>query len=77
MLGSIKATAKDTVIYGFGNIAVKIVGLILIPLYTDKKYFSVEEFGIIGLLDISGLMLTAILTFSLPQAFARGFWDKQ
>jgi O-antigen/teichoic acid export membrane protein len=76
MLGSIKATAKDSVIYGFGNIAVKIVGLILIPLYTDKKYFSVEEFGIIGLLDISGLMLTAILTFSLPQAFTRWFWDK-
>jgi O-antigen/teichoic acid export membrane protein len=77
MLGSIKVTAKDSIIYGFGNIAVKIVGLVLIPLYTDKKYFSVEEFGIIGMLDISGLLLTALLTFSLPQAFTRWFWDKE
>ena len=77
MLKSIKATVKDTVIYGFGNIAVKIVGLILIPLYTDPKFFSVEEFGIIGLLDISWLVLTATLTFSVPQSFTRWFWDKE
>jgi len=77
MLGSIKATAKETVIYGLGNIAVKIVGLVLIPIYTDKKYFSVEEFGIIGVLDISGLLLISVLSISLPQAFTRWFWDKE
>jgi O-antigen/teichoic acid export membrane protein len=76
MLNSIKVTVKDTVIYGFGNIAVKIVGLVLIPLYTDPDFFSIEEFGIIGLLDISGLLLTAVLTFSLPQSFTRWFWDR-
>lgn len=77
MLKSIKVTGKETVIYGLGNIAVKIVGLILIPVYTDPKLFSVEEFGIIGLLDISGLLLTSVLTFSLPQAFTRWYWDKE
>ncbi len=76
MLNSIKATVKDAVIYGFGNIAIKIVGLILIPLYTDPKFFSIEQFGIIGLLDISGLVLTALLTFSLPHSFFRWYWDK-
>jgi len=76
MLKSIKLTVKDSLIYGFGNIAVKIVGLILIPLYTDPRYFSVEEFGIIGVLDISGLVLTALLTFSLPHSFFRWFWDE-
>ena len=76
MLGSIKATVKDTIIYGFGNIAVKVVGLILIPLYTDPKFFTINEFGIIGILDISGLVITSFLTFSLPQAFTRWFWDK-
>lgn len=77
MLGSLKATIKDTLIYGFGNIAVKIVGLILIPLYTNPKYFTIENFGIIGLLDISGLLLVALLTISLPQSFARWYWDKE
>ena len=76
MLGSIKATVKDTVIYGFGNIAVKVVGLILIPIYTNPKFFTIEDFGIIGLLDISALLLTALLTVSLPQSFTRWYWDK-
>lgn len=77
MLNSIKSTVKDTVIYGFGNIAIKVIGLVLIPLYTDPDFFSIEEFGIIGLLDISGLLLTSILTFSLPQSFTRWYWDKE
>jgi O-antigen/teichoic acid export membrane protein len=77
MIGSIKSTFKDSVIYGFGNIAVKLVGLALIPIYTDKKYFTTEEFGIIGMLDISGLVLLAVLSFSLPQSFTRWFWDKE
>ncbi|MCX6332923.1 MAG: polysaccharide biosynthesis C-terminal domain-containing protein [Bacteroidia bacterium] len=77
MIGSIKSTFKDSAIYGFGNIAVKLVGLVLIPIYTDKKYFSTEEFGIIGMLDVSGLVLLALLSFSLPQSFNRWFWDKE
>ncbi len=76
MLKSIKLTIKDSLIYGFGNIAVKIVGLILIPLYTNPKYFSIEEFGIIGILDISSLVLVTFLTFSLPHSFFRWYWDK-
>jgi O-antigen/teichoic acid export membrane protein len=76
MLGSLKATVKDTLIYGFGNVAVKIVGLILIPLYTNPKFFTIEDFGIIGLLDITALLLTALLTISLPQSFTRWYWDK-
>ncbi len=76
MLGSLKSTVKDTLIYGFGNVAVKIVGLILIPLYTNPRFFTIDDFGIIGLLDISGLLLTALLTVSLPQSFTRWYWDK-
>lgn len=77
MLGSIKSTFKDSVIYGFGNIAVKLVGLVLIPIYTDKKYFTTEEFGIMGMLDISGLVLLSLLAFTFPQSFTRWFWDKE
>jgi len=77
MIGSIKSTFKDSAIYGFGNIAVKLVGLVLIPIYTDKRYFSTEEFGIIGMLDISGLVLLSLLSFSLPQSFTRWYWDKE
>ena len=44
MLKSIKISLKDTIIYGLGNIAVKIVGLVLIPLFTDPKFFSTDQY---------------------------------
>lgn len=77
MLKSIKISLKDTLIYGFGNIAVKVVGLVLIPLYTNKEFFSIDEFGVLGILEISGLVLTALLASALPQSLQRWFWDKE
>lgn len=77
MLKSIKISLKDTIIYGLGNVAVKVVGLILMPLYTDPKFFSVDDFGILAILEISGLILTASLASGLPQSLARWFWDKE
>ena len=77
MLNSIKISLKDTLIYGLGNIAVKIVGLILIPLFTDPHYFSIDDFGVIGVLDISGLVLIAFLASALPQSLTRWYWDKE
>jgi O-antigen/teichoic acid export membrane protein len=76
MLKSIKISLKDTLIYGLGNIAVKIVGLILIPWTTNPKYFSIDEFGILGVLEISALVLTASMASALPQSLTRWFWDK-
>jgi O-antigen/teichoic acid export membrane protein len=76
MLKSIKLSFKDSLIYGFGNVAVKVVGLILIPLYTNPKYFSVDDFGVLGILEISALVLTAFMASALPQSLTRWFWDK-
>ena len=63
MLKSIKISLKDTIIYGLGNIAVKIVGLVLIPLFTDPKFFSTDQYGIIGILEIFGLVLNRLSGF--------------
>jgi O-antigen/teichoic acid export membrane protein len=76
MLKSIKISLKDTFIYGLGNVAVKLVGFLLIPLFTKKEYFSLDDFGIYGLLEISGVILAATMASALPQSFARWFWDK-
>jgi O-antigen/teichoic acid export membrane protein len=76
MLKSIKISLKDTIVYGLGNVAVKIVGLLLIPLFTDQKYFTTDQFGVMGILDISATVLTAMLASGLPQSLTRWFWDK-
>ena len=76
MLKSIKISIKDTIVYGLGNIAVKVVGLLLIPVYTDKKYLSIDDFGVLTILEICGLVLTASLASGLPQSLTRWFWDK-
>jgi O-antigen/teichoic acid export membrane protein len=76
MLGSIKISVRDTLIYGLGNVAVKVVGLILIPLYTSPDFFTADDFGIIGLLEICGLVVTAVMASSIPQSLTRYFWDK-
>jgi O-antigen/teichoic acid export membrane protein len=39
---------KHSFVYGISNVATKASGIILLPIYT--KYFSVEEFGRLGLL---------------------------
>jgi len=77
MLKSIKTSFKDTVIYGLGNVAVKLVGLLLIPVYTDQKFFSTEQFGVLSVLEISATVLTAMLASGLPQSLTRWFWDKE
>lgn len=77
MLNSIRQSTKDSVIYGLGNIAVKVIGFLLIPLYTDPEYFSVDDFGVIAMLDISGLILISIMASGLPQSLMRWYWDKE
>lgn len=77
MLKSIKISLKDTIIYGLGNVAVKVVGVILIPLTTNKSFFSVDEFGILSLLEVTALVLTASMASALPQSLTRWFWDKE
>jgi O-antigen/teichoic acid export membrane protein len=76
MLRSIKVSFKDSLVYGLGNIAVKVIGFLLIPLYTDPKYFSVDDFGTIAILDISGLILISLMASGLPQSLMRWYWDK-
>ena len=77
MLRSIKQTSKDSIVYGLGNMAVKVIGFILIPLYTNPGYFSVEDFGIMTMLDLSSLVLISLMASALPQSLLRWYSDKE
>jgi O-antigen/teichoic acid export membrane protein len=76
MLRTIKSSVVDTIIYGIGNIAIKIVGLLLIPVFTNQRYLTINDFGIMGILDVSSIIFISFLASALPQSFTRWFWDK-
>ena len=75
MLSFIKSAAKNSLIYGLGNISTKIIGFVLLPLYTS--HLSVQEYGILGLLEVSSQLLVGIFGLSLTYPFFRWYWDKE
>ncbi len=75
MLKDLKSVSKDSIIYGIGNVATKIVGFLLIPIYTNPKYLSISDFGVLSILDISVQVLVAVMGLSLYQGFIRWYWD--
>ncbi len=77
MLNSFKSVAKGTVIYGFANVSIKLLGIILIPIYTNYKYLSKADFGVLGVLDATYQMVIIILGLSLYQSFARWYYDPE
>ena len=73
MLENLKKTFSNSIIYSIGNLSTKIIGLILIPIYTQK--LTTTDYGILGILEITSELLIAIFSFSLYSAFLRLYWD--
>ncbi|UCF63589.1 MAG: polysaccharide biosynthesis C-terminal domain-containing protein [bacterium] len=69
MFQKIKQTAKHTSIFALGKISTKLVGFILLPIYT--KEISVADFGILGLLEVIDLLGSNVLSIGMPQALLR------
>ena len=76
MIQGIKNTAKSSIIYGLGNVSTKLVGIVLLPLFTNTELLTIEEFGVLGVVDVSMQILVALLSLSLYQAYFRWYWDK-
>ena len=64
MLDKIKHLAQHSFVYSISNVALKASGIILLPLYT--KYFTLEEYGQLGLL------LITIIIFSQSLVLGQG-----
>jgi O-antigen/teichoic acid export membrane protein len=75
MLKILKTTLKSTFIYSIGNLSSKLLGIILIPLYASK--LSISEYGMLGMLEVTAQIVTAVMGMSLYNAFLRWYWDKE
>jgi O-antigen/teichoic acid export membrane protein len=75
MLKNVKHLIKNAFIYGLGNTSAKIVGFILLPIYT--KHLTVSDYGILGIIEITTQIIISIFGLSLYRAFLRWYWDKE
>jgi len=73
LLDDIRSSVKDSIIYSFGNLSTKLIGFVLIPLYTT--YLAVEDYAILAILEISAQFLVAVFGFRISSALLRLYWD--
>lgn len=69
MLGQLKRTASHTLIYSLGNISTKIVGLLLLPLYTSK--LSLLDYGRFTILEVTMMFLSMVLGLRIASSMMR------
>jgi len=77
MLSNIKYTIRNSLIYGLGNLSVKLVGLVLITVYTNPQFLSISDYGVLGVMEATAQIVIALLGLALTQAFTRWYWDKE
>ncbi|MFA8342119.1 MAG: lipopolysaccharide biosynthesis protein [Rhodothermaceae bacterium] len=75
MLDKLKHTFKHTAIYSFGNIANKLVGILLLPFYT--KALSLGEYGIYDIIMTTIAIFTQILIVGQSQSLIRFYTDEE
>ena len=79
MFQTFKNFLKHSFVYSISNVAVKASGIILLPIYT--QFFTVEEFGRLGLILAIIIILSQIVVLGQGQSILRfsnpqyGKWD--
>lgn len=73
MFKSFKDTIKHSLIYGLGNISSKLIGFLLLPLYTDL--LSISEYGILAILEIISQIIIGIFSLNISTAMMR--WSSE
>ncbi len=75
MKTQLKHVFKTSAIYSIGNLANKVIGFVLLPLYTD--YLTTHDYGVLGILEATATILVAVLSFRIPTAMIRWCSDTE
>lgn len=73
MIEDLKDILKHTSIYSLGNFLQRIIGFIMIPVYT--RFLSPADYGILELLTLVTTALAMVLSFRLENAMVRYYSD--
>ena len=69
MFDKFRLSVKQVFIYSLGNIFSKLVGFVLLPLYS--QHISISDYSSLILIEPIWQLLSAVLSFSLPTALLR------
>jgi O-antigen/teichoic acid export membrane protein len=75
MLERLKELVRHSAVYGFGSIVARVLGVLLLPLYT--RYLTPGDFGLIETLVALSAVLTALVTQAMKSAFFRFYFDSK
>jgi O-antigen/teichoic acid export membrane protein len=73
MIERLKELARHSAIYGLGSIVARILGVLLLPLYT--RYLTPGDYGLIETLVALGAVLSALVAQAMKSAFFRFYFD--
>jgi O-antigen/teichoic acid export membrane protein len=73
MIEDIKNLLKHTSIYALGNILSKIVGFIMIPVYT--RYLSPADYGVLELLTLIAVILAMVFSLRIADGIMRFYHE--
>ena len=73
MLTRLKELLRHSAIYGLGSIVARVLGVLLLPLYT--RYLSPSDYGLIETLVALSAVLTALVAQGMKSAFFRFYFD--
>ena len=69
-----KPAFKSAVLYTFSNFSVKAISFLLLFVYSNPKYISVEENGLLNLMSSSVLILFPFLSMGIIQSTSVDFF---
>src|SRR4051812_50065907 len=73
MLARLKELFRHSMVYGLGSIVARVLGVLLLPLYT--RYLSPSDYGLIETLVALSAVLTALVAQAMKSAFFRFYFD--
>ncbi|KPK02989.1 MAG: hypothetical protein AMK71_00305 [Nitrospira bacterium SG8_35_4] len=68
-----KKIGKNTAVYSIGNLLNRLIGFVMIPVYT--RYLVPSDYGIVSLIDITINLAATIIAIGLSGAVIRFYYD--
>lgn len=75
-MSGFKSLFKQTFIYGLATVLPRMLGFILVPLYTNPEVLSVEEYGRVSFIFAYFVLFNVVLAYGMETAFFR-FFNKE